>query len=340
MSESKYFDCLRLILLPGHILAVLGTAASLLSVTHDAPAQSGYPARAVRVIVPFPPGGGTDIISRTVAQRLNEMWGQPVIIDNRGGANAIIGTDLGAKAKPDGYTLLVVIATHAINPSLYKKLPYDTAVDFAPITLMAQYPFILTIHPSLPARTVREFIALAKTKPGQLSYASSGNGSGPHLGFELFKSTAKIDVVHVPYKGAAPANVDLISGQVQAMFNNFLAAMPQIKGGKLRVVAVTSDKRSPVMPELPTLAESGLPGFDVTGWYALLAPAGTPRETVSKVQADVAGALRVPAVHSRLSNEGAEPVGSTPEQLATFLAAETQKWARVIREAKVAPETL
>jgi tripartite-type tricarboxylate transporter receptor subunit TctC len=294
----------------------------------------------LRVIVPFPPGGGTDIISRTVAQKLNDMWGQPVVIDNRGGANAIIGTDLGAKAKPDGYTLLVVIATHAINPSLYKKLPYDTAVDFAPITLMAQYPFILTIHPSLPARTVREFIALAKTKHGQLSYASSGNGSGPHLGFELFKSTAKIDVVHVPYKGAAPANVDLISGQVQAMFNNFLAAMPQIKGGKLRVLAVTSGKRSPVMPELPTLAESGLPGFDVTGWYALLAPAGTPREILSKVQADVAGALRAPVVHSRLSNEGAEPVGSTPEQFATFLAAEILKWSRVIRDAKVTPETL
>jgi tripartite-type tricarboxylate transporter receptor subunit TctC len=323
-----------------HTCIVLAIAASLFSTAHDVAAQGAFPARAVRVIVPFPPGGGTDIISRTVAQKLNETWGQPVIIDNRGGANGIIGTDLGAKAKPDGYTLLVVIATHAINPSLYRKLPYDTATDFVPITLMAQYPFILTIHPSVPARTVREFIALAKTKPGQLSYASSGNGSGPHLGFELFKSTAKIDVVHVPYKGAGPANLDLIAGQVQAMFNNFLAAMPQIKGGKLRVLAVTSDKRSAVMPELPTLAESGLARFDVTGWYALLAPAGTPREIVSKVHGDVAGALRAPAVHSRLSNEGAEPVGSTPEQFAAFLRAEIQKWERVIRDAKVTPETL
>ena len=313
-------------------------------VTTTAPAfaqgSAPYPTRAVRIVVPFPPGGGTDIISRTVAQKLSETWSQPVVVDNRSGANGIIGTDLGAKAKPDGYTLLVVIATHAINPSLYRKLPYDTATDFVPITLMAQYPFILTIHPSLPSKTVKDLIALARTRPGQLSYASSGNGSGPHLGFELFKSVAKIDVVHVPYKGAAPANIDLVSGQVQLMFNNFLAAMPQLKSGRLRVLAVTSAKRSAVMPELPTLAESGLPGFDVTGWYALLAPAGTPQPVVAKVQGDVAAALRVPAVHTRLSSEGAEPVGSTPEQFSKFLAAEVRKWARVIKEAKITLETL
>jgi tripartite-type tricarboxylate transporter receptor subunit TctC len=187
---------------------------------------------------------------------------------------------------------------------------------------------------------VKELIALAKTRPGQLSYASSGNGSGPHLGFELFKSTAKIDVVHIPYKGAGPANIDLISGQVQLMFNNFLAAMPQIRAGKLRVLAVTSAKRSPVMPDLATMAEAGLPGFDVTGWYALLAPAGTPAAIVNKVQADVANALRVPALNERLSSEGAEPVGSTPQQFGTFLAAEIRKWGKVISDAKVTPETL
>jgi tripartite-type tricarboxylate transporter receptor subunit TctC len=233
-----------------------------------------------------------------------------------------------------------VIATHAINTSLYAKLPYDTAKDFAPITLMARYPFILTIHPSLPAKTIKELIALAKARPGELSYASSGNGSGPHLGFELFKSAAKIDVVHVPYKGAGPANLDLISGQVQLMFNNFLAAMPQIKAGRLRVLAVTASARSAVMPDLPTIAESGVPGFDVTGWYALLAPAGTPSHVISKVQADTAKALRVPAVYTRLSSEGAEPVGSTPEYLSKYLADEEQKWARVIKEAKVTPEKL
>ena len=317
----------------------LVTAVAFVGAAHDAPAQSWYPARPVRMIIPFPPGGGTDLVARTLAQKLTETWGQPVIVDNRAGANGIIGTDLGAKSKPDGHTLLVVIATHAINPSLYRKLPYDTAADFAAVTLMAQYPFILTIHPSLPAKTVRELIALAKARPGQLSYASSGNGSGPHLGFELFKIMAKVDFVHVPYKGSGPANVDLISGQVQAMFNNFIAAIPHIKTGKLRVLAVTSAKRSQVMLELPTLAESGFPGFDVTGWYALLAPSGTPQAIVAKVQADVAGALRVPAVHTRLSSEGAEPVGSTPDEFEKFLAAEIRKWTKVIKDANVTPQT-
>lgn len=330
---------------PESLLSSLAIGAVLCCAAAEALAQAGafggaYPTRAVRVVVPFPPGGGTDIISRTVAQKLGETWGQPVIVDNRAGANGIIGTDVGAKAKPDGYTLLVVIATHAINPSLYRKLPYDTASDFVPITLMAQYPFILTIHPSLPPRTVKELIALAKGRPGQLSYASSGNGSGPHLGFELFKSTARIDVVHIPYKGAGPANIDLISGQVQLMFNNFLAAMPQIKAGKLRVLAVTSAKRSQVMPDLPTMAEAGLPGFDVTGWYAVLAPAGTPQPIVNKIQTDVATALRVPALNARLSSEGAEPVGSTPQQFAKFLTDEIRKWTKVIAEAKVTPEML
>jgi tripartite-type tricarboxylate transporter receptor subunit TctC len=261
-----------------------------------------------------------------------------VVVDNRGGANGIIGTELGAKAKPDGYTLMVLIASHAINASFYRSLPYDTAKDFTPITLMARYPYIITATAALPVKTVKELVALARARPGQLSYASSGNGSGPHLGFELFKIAAKIDVVHVPYKGAGPANVDLVSGQVQLMFNNFLAGMPQIKAGRLRVLAVTSEKRSPVMPELPTLAESGLPGFDVTSWYAMMAPAGVPQAIVAKVQADVAAALRVPAVHTRLAGEGAEPVGSTPEETGKFLAAEIQKWARVVREARIATE--
>ena len=314
-------------------------ASSLLLLAMTVSAQT-YPTHAVRVVVPFPPGGGTDIISRMVAQKLSETWSQPVIVDNRGGANGIIGTDLGAKAKPDGYTLLVVIATHAINPSLYPKLPYDTAKDFAPITLMAQYPFILTIHPTLPAKTVREFIALAKTRPGQMSYASSGNGSGPHLAFELFNSMAHVKLVHVPYKGAGPANIDLISGQVQAFMNNFLAAMPHVKSGKLRVLGVTSAKRSQAMPELPTVAESGLPGYEVVGWYALLAPAGTPPAILNKVHADAANALKVPAINAKLSAEGAEPVASTPEAFSKFLAAEIRKWAKVVKDAKVTPETL
>jgi tripartite-type tricarboxylate transporter receptor subunit TctC len=318
-----------------------GSLLLLALATTAAPAQTTpqYPARAVRMIVPFPPGGGTDIISRTIAQKLNEAWGQPVIVDNRSGANGIIGTELLAKSKPDGYTLGVVIANHAINPSLYSKLPYDTVRDFAPITLMAQYPYILTVHPSVPAKSVREFIALAKARPGQLSYASSGNGSGPHLGMELFKSMAKINVVHVPYKGASPANTDLLAGQVQVMFNNFLAAMPFITSHRLRVLAVTTGQRSKAMPELPTIAESGLPGFDVKSYYALIAPAGTAPAVVSRIRSDVAAALRVPAVHTRLTAEGAEPVGSTPDELGKLLQDEIRKWSEVVREAQVKPES-
>ena len=313
------------------LLALAVTAAHAQTPSH-------YPSRAVRMIVPFPPGGGTDIISRTIAQKLNEAWGQPVIVDNRSGANGIIGTEMLAKSKPDGYTLGVVIANHAINPSLYSKLPYDTARDFAPITLMAQYPYILTVHPSVPAKSVREFIALAKARPGQLSYASSGNGSGPHLGMELFKSMAKIDVVHVPYKGASPANTDLLAGQVQVMFNNFLAAMPFITSHRLRVLAVTTEQRSKAMPELPTIAESGLPGFDVKSYYAMIAPAGIPADLVTRIQTDVGAALRVPAVNTRLTAEGAEPVGSTPEQLGKLLQDEIRKWSAVVREARVKSE--
>lgn len=314
----------------------LALAVSAGVFARDAAAQA-YPARTVRMIVPYPAGGGTDVISRTVAQKLTERWGQQVIVDNRGGANGIIGTELTARSKPDGYTIAVVIATQAINPSMVAKLPYSTS-DFTPVTLMAQYPFILTVHPSVPAKSLREFIALAKARPGELSYASSGNGSGPHLGFELFKTMAGINVVHVPYKGAGPANTELVGGQVQAFFNNFLAAMPLIQSGRLRVLAVTSAQRSKAMPEAPTFAESGLPGFDVTGWYSVVAPAGVPDAIVTKVQSDIAAVLRIPEIASRLSSEGAEPVGSTPEQFAKFLHAETLKWAQVIKAAGIKPE--
>ena len=302
--------------------------------THIAAAQT-YPVRPVRLIVPQPAGGGTDIISRTVAQELTEKWGHPVVVDNRGGANGIIGTDLAAKSKPDGYTLVVVIATQAINPALYPKLPYNSETDFTPVTLMARYPFMLSVHPSVPAKTTREFIALAKKRPGEMSYASSGNGSGPHLGFELFKSAAGINVVHVPYKGAGPANTELISGQVQAFFNNYLAARPHIQSGRLRVLAVTSAQRSQATPEVPTLAESGLPGFDVTGWYGVLLPSGTPAAIVTRIQTDIAAVLQSPEIRARLSSEGAEPVASTAGEFAKFLETETRKWAAVVKTAGI-----
>lgn len=315
-------------------LLLLGLAAAMTISMSDANAQN-YPVRPVRMIVPYPAGGGTDIISRMVAHKLGEKWGQQVIVDNRGGANGIIGTDLAAKAKPDGYTFVVVIATQAINPALYPKLPYNSDTDLIPVTLMAQYPFILTVHPSVPANTPRDFIALAKKRPGEMSYASSGNGSGPHLGFELFKSTAGINVVHVPYKGAGPANVELMSGQVQAFFNNVLAARPHIDSRRMRVLAVTSARRSPAMPEVRTLAESGLPGFDVTGWYGVLVPAGTPTAIVTKIQTDIAAVLQAPDIASKLSSEGAEPVASNSAHFAKFLQSETQKWAKVVSTAGI-----
>lgn len=294
-----------------------------------------YPTRPVRMIVPYPPGGGTDTIARMVAWKLSERWGQQVVVDNRAGASGIVGTELTARANPDGHTLAVVIATHASNPALYPKLSYDTLKDFVAISLMAQYPYILTVHPSVPAKTAAEFIALARQKPGAMSYASSGNGSGPHLGFELFKMMAGIDLVHVPYKGAGPANRELISGQVQAFFNNVLAARGHIEAGRIRVLATTGATRSKALPEVPTLAESGLPGFDVTSWYGLIAPAGVPAAIVNRIQADAAAAMRSPDLVSRLSRDGAEPVGSTSAEFEKFLRAEMRQWEKVVKSAGI-----
>ena len=300
--------------------------------------SQNYPARPVRLVVPFPPGGGTDIVARTLAQKLSENFGQPVVVDNRAGANGIIGTDQAAKAKPDGYTVLIAIAVHAINPTLYARLPYDTRADLLPVSLLAQYPFVITVHPSVPAKGLRELIAFAKSRPNQLSYASSGNGSGPHLGMELFKTMTRIEMVHIPYKGSGAAMTDLVSGQVQVFLNNFLAGMPMIKAGRLRALAVTSAKRSHVMPELPTVAESGAPGYSVTGWYGMLVPAGTPAAIVTTLNEAVVKALRAKDVNDRLSGEAAVPVGSTPVQFAMHLETEITKWASVIKQAGVRAE--
>ena len=271
---------------------------------------------------------------------MHETLGQPAIVDNRAGANGIIGSDLVAKAPADGYTVLITIATHAINPTLYAKLPYDTLADFAPVSLLAEYPFVITVHPSLPAKTVREFIAFAKSRPGQLAYASSGNGSGPHLGMELFMSMAGIKMVHVPYKGAGQAMTDLVSGQVPVFLNNFLAGMPMIKAGRLRALAVTSSKRSGAMPELPTVAEAGVAGYVVTGWYGMFVPAATPPAVIGALHAGAVNALKSKDVSARLSNEAADIVASTPREFADFLKAEIAKWAAVIRKAQVRPEAL
>lgn len=296
-------------------------------------AQS-YPVKPVRLVVPYPPAGGTDVIARTLAQKMTEGMGQQVLVDNRPGANAIIGTEVVAKAAPDGYTVLIAIATHAINPALYPKLPYRQE-DFAPVTLLAEYPFVITVHPSLPVKSIREFIAFARARPGQLSYASSGNGSGPHLGMALFNGMAGIDLTHVPYKGAGQAMSDLLSGQVPVFLNNFLAGAQMIKAGRLRALAVTSRQRSSAAPQVPTVAESGLAGYVVTGWYGMMVPAATPAAVLRALHEGTVKALKSKEVSSRLAAEAADVVAKTPPEFAAFLKAESAKWTDVIRKAKV-----
>jgi tripartite-type tricarboxylate transporter receptor subunit TctC len=313
-------------------LCILGV---LLAVTASAAAHAqNYPNRPVRLVVPYPPGGGTDVIARTLAQKMTETMGQQVLVDNRPGANGIIGSDVVAKATPDGYTVLITLATHVINPALYAKLPYGPD-DHVPVTVLAEYPFVITVHPSLPVKNVKELVAFARARPGQLTFASSGNGSGPHLGMELFKSMAGIDVVHVPYKGAGQAMSDLLSGQVPIFLNNFLAGAQMIKAGRLRALAVTSGKRSAAAPDIPTVAESGVPGYSVTGWYGMMLPAGTPAPVARVLHESTVKSLRSREVSAKLANEAAEVVANTPQAFAVFLKAESEKWTGVIRKAKV-----
>lgn len=292
-----------------------------------------YPSKPVRMIVPFPPGGATDIVARLIAQKLTESWRVQVIVDNRGGAGGTIGSDVAAKAPPDGYTVLMgTSSTHAVAPSLYSKLAYDPVRDFSPITLVASATILLAVHPSLPVRNVRELIALAKRQPNSLSYASSGSGGISHLVGEQFKSLAGVQMTHVPYKGDSPALIDLVSGQVQLMFGTAVSFLPYVKAGRLRAVAVTNPKRSPIVPDVPTVAESGLPGFEALQWFGVFAPAKTPRDIVAKLHADIVKASRLPDVRERMASLGAELVGSTPEQFATFQRADAAKWARVVKQ--------
>lgn len=291
-----------------------------------------YPSKPIHLIVPFPPGGTTDILARDVAQKLSETWHQQVIVENRPGAGGNIGADLVAKAAPDGYTLVMgTVGTHAINPSLYKKMPYDHVKDFAPVVLVAGVPNVLVVNPSLPVHSVQELIAYAKANPGKLNFASSGNGTSIHLSGELFKSMTGVEMTHVPYKGSAPALTDLIGGQVQLMFDNLPSSLGFIKAGKLRALAVTSAARSATLPDLPTIAESGLPGFEASSWFGVLAPAGTPRDIVQKVNQAVAAWLDTPDAKQRLLAQGAIPAGGSPEAFAKHIDAETAKWAKVVK---------
>jgi len=313
------------------IAAILAPAA--LAVSPIAAAQApAYPTKPIRIVVPFPPGGATDILARDVAQKLTDAWGQSVIVDNRPGAGGNIGSELVAKSAPDGYTLeMGTVGTHAINASLYAKMPYDNVKDFAPIILVAGVPNVLEVNPSLPVNSVTELIAYAKANPGKLNFASSGNGTSIHLSGELFKVMAGVEMTHVPYKGSAPALQDLIAGQVQLMFDNLPPSLPQIKAGKLRALAVTSAARAPALPDVPTVAEAGLPGFEASSWFGLLAPAGTPPAIVAKINAEVGKWLATPEAKENLAKQGANAAGGTPEDFAKHIAAETAKWAKVVK---------
>ena len=318
---------------------LLPPAALLLAlVCAGAAAQTGYPSKPVRFIVPSAAGGGTDIIARALAQKLSESLGAQFVVDNRPGAGQMIGIEMAAKSPADGHTILMAASTLAINPIMYKKVPYDPLRDFAPITQAASLANVLVVHPSLPVKSVAELIAYAKQRPGQLNFASAGIGTSPQMSIELFKSMAGIDMVHIPYKGTSPGVVDLLAGQVSVMAPNLLTALPHIKAGKLRALAVTSAKRSEGLPEVPTIAESGLPGYDSTQWYGVLAPAGTSRGIVVRLHDEIVRALRAPEVMQRLAADGAEPVGSSPEEFAAFIKSEIDKWARVASAAGIRAE--
>lgn len=306
----------------------------LLAISGAAQAQA-YPSRAVRLVVPFAAGGSTDIIGRTVGQKLNELWGQPVVVDNRPGGSTVIGTDIVAKAVPDGHTLLITPAPFTIVPSLIAKLPYDPARDFEPVTLINTTPLVVVVHPGVPAKSVKDLVALAKSRPGALNYGSSGSGGSNHLAGELFNAMAGVKMVHIPYKGNAPALTDLVGGHVDVVFNGLTSAMPLIKSGKLRALAVTSLARTGALPDMPTLDELGLKGFQAVAWNGLTAPARTPKDVIGRINADVLKVIRSPELVERLKAEGSDPVGNSPAEYGAFLRDEIAKWAKVIKFAKV-----
>jgi tripartite-type tricarboxylate transporter receptor subunit TctC len=312
--------------------------ATMLATTSACASAQSYPAKPVRVIVPFAIGGGTDIVARTVAFRLTESLGQSFVIENRAGANANIGMDLVAKSPADGYTLSFTSSALAINPSLYKKLSYDPIRDFAPITLATLIPFILVTHPSVPVSSVRQLVTFAAARPRQLSYASSGAGNATHLSMALFARMAKLDLVHVPYKGTGQGIIDLMGGHVQLMFGSIPSTLPQVRAGKLKLLAISSAQRSTVLPGTPTVAEGSVPGYELTSWYGALAPTGTPATIVNRLNSEMIKVLNHPDVKARLSDEGAEPVGNSPQQFAAFILSERDKYAEVISAARVPAE--
>ena len=312
----------------------MAVASTLCVTSLLAPAQP-FPSRPVRIIVGFPPGGGTDIVARTLSPRLSEALGQPVVIDNRGGASGLVATELAAKAAPDGYTLFMgTLGNLSVNPLLFPKIPFDVARDFAPVTQVVSVTFMLYVHPSLPVKTVKQLIVLAKERAGQLNYASSGSGGAPHLAAELFNSLAGVKLVHIPYKGSGPSFTDLLSGQVPITFTTLTQGLQYVKSNRLRAVATLGPARTPVLPDVPTVSET-LPGYEVVNWFGLVVPVMTPRDVVARLHSESVKVLHTPEVKEKLVAQGTDPVGSTPEEFGAFMKAETAKWARVIREANI-----
>jgi tripartite-type tricarboxylate transporter receptor subunit TctC len=319
---------------PMHKLSNVACALGMAALAAQAAAQERYPAKAVRMVVPFAPGGGADISARNITQKLTERLGQQFVVDNRAGGGGNLGTELVARAAPDGYTLLLVSSSYGANPSLY-KLSFDPVAGFEPITLVSQQPFIAVVHPSLPVKSVKELVALAKARPGELAFASSGAGGIQHLALEYFKSAAGVDILHVPYKGGATAHTDLMAGNVQMTFGTILSTLNLVQTRKVRALAVTTAQRTPALPEMPTMIEAGIPGFVVTGWYAVLAPAKTPKTITALLNREIVALLQAPDVKERLAKEGSTVVASTPEQLTEHLRSEITKWEKVTRTAGI-----
>lgn len=312
------------------VIAALGSGTIVCAFAAD------YPTRPIRLVVPFAAGGGNDTIARLVGQKLSARLGQPIVVDNRAGAGGVVGAELAARAAPDGYTLFLGgVGSHAINPNLHEHLPYDPIKDFAPISLLASAPLILVVHPSVPVNSAQELIALARVQPGKLNYASNGNGSSSHLAAVMFESLTGIDFVHIPYKGLSPALTDLLGGQVQLMFSSVVAILPHVQSGKLRALAVSGGKRLALMPDLPTVAEAGVPEYQTSSWYGILAPAGTPKEIVSRLNAEIVKVLSEPDVRKALTNEGADPVGDSPEEFAAYIQAEKDRLGKLIRSSRI-----
>jgi tripartite-type tricarboxylate transporter receptor subunit TctC len=318
--------------------AVAAAAAFALSGAALAQGAATFPSKPITIVVPATPGGAIDITARLIGAKLQAAWGQPVQIDNKGGATGMLGTDIVAKAAPDGHTLALVASSHAINPSMYRKLPFDTLKGFEPVALTHVVPLMLVVSPQVPAKSVAELVAYGKANPGKLSFASSGNGGAPHMSGELFKSMTRIDMVHIPYKGSTAAHPDLVGNRVSLMFDTVAAAAPQVKGGNLRALAVTTGKRSSMFPDLPTMDEAGLKGYDTSTWGGLLAPAGTPKDVVAKLNAEVNKALAAADVKERLAGAGIEPAGGTPAHFGGFIESEMKRWAKVAKDAGIQPE--